>query len=373
MHIALGVVVDEDSVTAALVDVDLPQLGPVDERTTRLGGGDVGDAVAAAIGVMSLRAKRADLGVHDTAVALADPSLWTSVSRALEHHLLTGVALVDLDRLSAVDPDGRYGAPVGAALWADRGATVAAPVEIADAPDAPPRTSPRRRGMAVVGAGVAAAVIAASVTVWAATTAPRVVSEPTPGAVEQATSNGTDGTTVPPTPGVATPPSNVPQSSPSPDDGNAVPGADGSAGDVVLRPAVPAPVGSPASSGSSGSPGSSGPSVPFAARPDSPSVPRPQSGGGSPSAGGGTSSGGGGTSGGGTSGGGTTGGGSTGTPGTGSPGTGGGTPSTGGGSTTVDPPVVTPDPTETDPEPEPSVPNDTEPQSRPSDGSTGGE
>ncbi|WP_315771632.1 hypothetical protein [Rhodococcoides kroppenstedtii] len=143
MHIALGVVVDEDSVTAALVDVDLPQLGPVDERTTRLGDGDVGDAVAAAIGVMSLRAKRADLGVHRTAVALGDPSLWHSVSRALEHHLLADVALVDLDSLSSVDPDGRYGAPVDAALWADRGATVAAPSSF---PTRPMRRRPPRRG-----------------------------------------------------------------------------------------------------------------------------------------------------------------------------------------------------------------------------------
>ncbi|MBY6437504.1 hypothetical protein HQ602_14045 [Rhodococcus kroppenstedtii] len=359
MHIALGVVVDEDSVTAALVDVDLPQLGPVDERTTRLGDGDVGDAVAAAIGVMSLRAKRADLGVHRTAVALGDPSRWHSVSRALEHHLLADVALVDLDSLSSVDPDGRYGAPVDAALWADRGATVAAPVLIPDAPDAPPPASPRRRGMAVVGAGVAAALIAASVTVWAATTAPRVVSEPAPGAVESATSdgsNGTDGTAVPPTPGVATPPSSAPAPSSSPEEGS----ADAGVGEPRL--AVPPPAGSQA------------------ARPDAPSVPRPQSGGGSPSSGSGTSSGGGsssggtsgggGASGGGTSGGGTAGGGGgTGTPGTGSPGTGGGTPSTGGGSTTVDPPVVTAEPTDT----ESSTPNEPEPDPGPNDASIDGE
>ncbi|MBT1191833.1 hypothetical protein [Rhodococcoides kroppenstedtii] len=365
MHIALGVVVDEDSVTAALVDVDLPQLGPVDERTTRLGDGDVGDAVAAAIGVMSLRAKRADLGVHRTAVALGDPSLWHSVSRALEHHLLADVALVDLDSLSSVDPDGRYGAPVDAALWADRGATVAAPVLIPDAPDAPPPASPRRRGMAVVGAGVAAALIAASVTVWAATTAPRVVSEPAPGAVESATSDGSDGTTgtdAPPTPAVATPPSSAPAPSSSPESENAESGVGGVAGAVEPRLAVPAPPGSQA------------------ARPDAPSVPRPQSGGGSPSSGSGTSSGGGsssggtsgggGASGGGTSGGGTAGGGGgTGTPGTGSPGTGGGTPSTGGGSTTVDPPVVTAEPTDT----ESSTPNEPEPDPGPNDASIDGE
>lgn len=364
MHIALGVVVDEDSVTAALVDVDLPQLGPVDERTTRLGDGDVGDAVAAAIGVMSLRAKRADLGVHRTAVALGDPSRWHSVSRALEHHLLADVALVDLDSLSSVDPDGRYGAPVDAALWADRGATVAAPVLIPDAPDAPPPASPRRRGMAVVGAGVAAALIAASVTVWAATTAPRVVSEPAPGAVESATSDGSDGTTgtdAPPTPGVATPPSSAPAPSSSPES-EAESGVGGVAGAVEPRLAVPAPPGSQA------------------ARPNAPSVPRPQSGGGSPSSGGGTSSGGGsssgGTSGGGATGGGTSsggtagGGGSTGTPGTGSPGTGGGTPSTGGGSSTTQAPSTT---SETVPEPEPDPPVDPDTQSGRNDGSTDGE
>lgn len=364
MHIALGVVVDEGSVTAALVDVDLPQLGPVDERTTRLGDGDVGDAVAAAIGVMSLRAKRADLGVHRTAVALGDPSLWHSVSRALEHHLLADVALVDFDRLSAVDPDGRYDAPVDAALWADRGATVAAPVLVPDAPDSPPHASPRRRGMAVVGAGVAAALIAASVTVWAATTAPRVVSEPAPGAVESATSNGSDGTTgtdAPPTPGVATPPSSAAAPSPSPEEADAGSDVGGVAGVVEPRLAVPAPAGSQA------------------ARPAAPTVLRPQSGGGSSSSGGGTSSGGGsssggssggGATGGGTSGGGTAGGGgSTGTPGTGSPGTGGGTPSTGGGSTTVDPPVVTAEPPDT----EPSTPNEPEPDPRPNDESTDGE
>ncbi|MGB7365030.1 MAG: hypothetical protein WA931_18545 [Rhodococcus sp. (in: high G+C Gram-positive bacteria)] len=193
MHIALGVSATSDTVTAALVDVELPQLGPVDERVTSVSAavGDVGAAVATAIGVMRLRAARADLAVADPAVVLSNPELRNSVSRALRDQQIFGAVLLDAD-----DVDPAFDPAVAAAIWAHTAAAEAETGPIAAvatdvAPDAKPTSSDARRGFAVVGAGIAAAVVAGSFAIWAVT-----AQSPEPSGIATPLSNGTsDGST----------------------------------------------------------------------------------------------------------------------------------------------------------------------------------
>lgn len=221
MHIVLGVSATSDVVTAALVDVELPQLGPVDERVTQLTSGaarDVGAAVATSIGVMRLRAERADLTVTSTAVGLASPELRGPVVHALTEQHLHGVDVVDGDALGTdFDP------VVEVALWSDTSSADAAtgPIPIVTADNAmvhvpesdpQPSASERRRGFAVVGAGIAAAVLAGSFAVWAVTgtRAPGATVATTPvsdSTSESAGSSGPESIDNPAVPGAAPDPS----------------------------------------------------------------------------------------------------------------------------------------------------------------------
>ncbi|KQU28265.1 MULTISPECIES: hypothetical protein [unclassified Rhodococcus (in: high G+C Gram-positive bacteria)] len=169
MHIVLGISATSDEVTAALVDVELPRLGPVDERTIPMQTGspaEVAAAVATSIGVMRLRAARADLLLTGAAVVLESPHLREPVESALRDGHVRDVVVVD-----AVDVDPSLEPAVAVALWADHDAgdaiTGPIPVVLPEPVDASSRET--RRGFAVVGAGVAAAVLAGSFAVWAVT------------------------------------------------------------------------------------------------------------------------------------------------------------------------------------------------------------
>lgn len=169
MHIVLGISATSDEVTAALVDVELPRLGPVDERTIPIQTGspaEVAAAVATSIGVMRLRAARADLLLTGAAVVLESPHLREPVESALRDGHVRDVVVVD-----AVDVDPSLEPAVAVALWADHDAgdaiTGPIPVVLPEPVDASSRET--RRGFAVVGAGVAAAVLAGSFAVWAVT------------------------------------------------------------------------------------------------------------------------------------------------------------------------------------------------------------
>ncbi|MBY6690714.1 hypothetical protein HQ313_13995, partial [Rhodococcus sp. BP-331] len=169
MHIVLGISATSDEVTAVLVDIELPRLGPVDERTTPMHTGspaEVAEAVVTAIGVMRLRASRADLLVTDAAVVLDSPALREPVESALADGHVRDVVIVD-----AVDIDPSLEPAVAVALWADldAGDATTGPIPVVLPEPVDTSTRERRRGFAVVGAGVAAVVLAASFAVWAAT------------------------------------------------------------------------------------------------------------------------------------------------------------------------------------------------------------
>ncbi|MBY6686623.1 hypothetical protein HQ305_13750 [Rhodococcus sp. BP-149] len=363
MHIVLGISATSDEVTAALVDVELPRLGPVDERTIPMQTGspaEVAAAVATSIGVMRLRAARADLLLTGAAVVLESPHLREPVESALRDGHVRDVVVVD-----AVDVDPSLEPAVAVALWADHDAgdaiTGPIPVVLPEPVDASSRET--RRGFAVVGAGVAAAVLAGSFAVWAVT-GPRAPEAA--GVAEPLSTSATDsaeaGTGIAPNP--AAPAGSSSTAVPAP-----VPGGTTAADALTgIRPGVTQPNGAvsvPAAPGAA----TTRPGTSSAAPSSGASTSGGSSSGGSTTSGstsGGSTSGGstsGGSTGGGSTSGGSTGGGSTSGGGTGTGGTDPGT-GTGGGSGGDETPGSTggsssEPPTDSEPPSQPSEPDPT--------------
>lgn len=102
MHSALGLSATEDAISAALVDVgdDDGSISIIEERSVQLtdaGSGAVGDAVAAAIGVMRLRAARSELPVDVVGVAYESERQRAAIERAVASQGIGGVRLVSSD------------------------------------------------------------------------------------------------------------------------------------------------------------------------------------------------------------------------------------------------------------------------------------
>ncbi|MBM7417187.1 MULTISPECIES: hypothetical protein [Nocardiaceae] len=362
MHIVLGISATSDEVTAALVDVELPRLGPVDERTIPMQTGspaEVAAAVATSIGVMRLRAARADLLLTGAAVVLESPHLREPVEAALRDGHVRDVVVVD-----AVDVDPSLEPVVAVALWADHdtGDAITGPIPVVLPEPADASSRETRRGFAVVGAGVAAAVLAGSFAVWAVT-GPRAPEAA--GVAEPLSTSATDsaeaGTGIAPNP--AAPAGSSPTAVPAPSPGG-TPAADALTG---IRPGVTQQNGAasvpPAPGAATTRPGTSATAPSTDGSTSGGSTSGGSTSGGSTS--GGSTSGGsttGGSTGGGSTGGGSGSGGGTGTdpdpdPGTGTGGDSGGgeTPGSTGGSsseppTDSEPPTQPsdPDPTSTD-------------------------
>ncbi|WP_188546575.1 hypothetical protein [Rhodococcoides trifolii] len=193
--------------TATLVDPELPQLGAVDERVTPLrpeSGMSVGDVVAAAVGVMSLRAERNDLRIRRTTVAYSSAAQRDSIVSSFDAQKITGVALADA---SNPELDSTLATPVAVAVWGIQSAdtTTFAAIKV---PRAQRQPDPSRRGLALVAGGIAAAVVAGGVAVWAVagTRGPESTGSSTPLTSETSTVAPT--TTVP-VPAPALPPAPV--------------------------------------------------------------------------------------------------------------------------------------------------------------------
>jgi hypothetical protein len=163
MDVVLGISAGLADVTATLVDPELPQLGAVDERITPLrpdSGMSVGDVVAAAVGVMSLRAERNDLRIRRTTVAYSSAAQRDSIVASFAAQKITGVALADA---SNPELDSTLATPVAVAVWGIQSADTTTFAAIKD----PRKQDPSRRGLALVAGGIAAAVVAGGVAVWA--------------------------------------------------------------------------------------------------------------------------------------------------------------------------------------------------------------
>ncbi|WP_066911320.1 hypothetical protein [Millisia brevis] len=173
MHSALGLSATEDTISAVLLDVDVDagSVSPIEERSVQLaatGSGAVGDAVAAAIGVMKLRAARSEQPVGVVGVAYESELQRSAIEHAISSQGINGVRLVwsespVLDRGLDV--------ATAAAIWAadearaaggftDAGAALVVPVPIV----VPPFASRwRNLPTSLVVATVAATVLGGSV------------------------------------------------------------------------------------------------------------------------------------------------------------------------------------------------------------------
>ncbi|MGU3432794.1 hypothetical protein ACNHUS_07215 [Actinomycetes bacterium M1A6_2h] len=162
MHVVLGISASDAEVTAALVDPQFPQLGPVDERVTPLRDESVvGEVVAAAISVMSLRAQRDGIDVQSTSVSYSTVAEHQSIVTAMKLHRMTEVSLVEVS-----DLDDDYPTAVAAALWGSDGDRV---LDVAPPPVAGPKPTAgsSRGGIVVAAVGIAAAIVVGGIAVWA--------------------------------------------------------------------------------------------------------------------------------------------------------------------------------------------------------------
>lgn len=174
MHSALGLSATEDTISAVLVDVDddAGSVSPLEERSVQLpavGSGAIGDAVAAAIGVMKLRAARSELPVGVVGVAYESERQRAAIERAIAGQGINGVRLV-WSQSPLLDRE--FDVATAAAVWAagearagggfgdSAATTVVVPIPIA----VPPLVSKwRNLPRSLVVATVAATVLGGSV------------------------------------------------------------------------------------------------------------------------------------------------------------------------------------------------------------------
>lgn len=181
MHSALGLSATEDTISAVLLDVDddAGSVSPIEERSVQLataGSGAVGDAVAAAIGVMKLRAARSEQPVGVVGVAYQSEVQRTAIERAISSQGINGVRLVWSE--SPVLDRG-FDIATAAALWAtdearaagglnDAGAALVVPVPIVVPPFASRwRNLPRSLVVAAVAATVLGGSVASAIALGA--------------------------------------------------------------------------------------------------------------------------------------------------------------------------------------------------------------
>ncbi|MDV8024773.1 hypothetical protein [Rhodococcus sp. IEGM 1330] len=177
MAIALGVHVGDDEISAALVEADLPELGPVAARTVSISAvpGGIGDAVTTVLGIMRVQAAQNDLLITGSAV-VCDTLLQCDIVRAaLLNHQVGDVEVLDVG-----DPrvDADYSLDIAAALigtaaapTAWTGEPVAVPAGTGDedrsGSDSDVAGTPRSARLAMIGLGVAVLAALSGATVWA--------------------------------------------------------------------------------------------------------------------------------------------------------------------------------------------------------------
>lgn len=173
MAIALGVHVGDDEISAALVEADLPELGPISARTVSVSSapGGVGDAVTTMLGIMRVQAAQNDLLISGSGVVCDSIALCGTVRAALAAHNINDVAVVDAGdpRLSSAVPLGIAAALIGAK------AALAEPVAVPTATGGEDRTdsgsdvagTPRSARLTMIGLGFAVLAALSGATVWA--------------------------------------------------------------------------------------------------------------------------------------------------------------------------------------------------------------
>ncbi|KZF09575.1 hypothetical protein A2J03_02270, partial [Rhodococcus sp. EPR-157] len=168
MRVALGVHVSTYEATASLVEISLPELGPICSRTVDVAAapGGIGGAVSAALGFMRVQALQNQLTVLGGVVVCESAAQREIVARALAEVEPDPPPVIDMfdDRLSdQFTPD------VAAALLVGHLEPVVAPVHV---------RQDEHRGIWPV-AAVGACVLAAlgGVTAWAMTSQPAPAGE----------------------------------------------------------------------------------------------------------------------------------------------------------------------------------------------------
>ncbi|MEW1931979.1 hypothetical protein AB0362_07325 [Rhodococcus sp. NPDC079359] len=173
MAIALGVHVGDDEISAALVEADLPELGPISTRTVSVSSapGGVGDAVTTMLGIMRVQAAQNDLLISGSGVVCDSIALCGTVRAALAAHDIYDVGVVDAGdpRLNSAVPLGIAAALIGAK------AALAEPVAVPTATVDEDRSgsgsdvagTPRSARVTMIGLGVAVLAALSGATVWA--------------------------------------------------------------------------------------------------------------------------------------------------------------------------------------------------------------
>ena len=179
MAIALGVHVGVDEISAALVEVDLPELGPVAARTVAISAvpGGIGDAVTTVLGIMRVQAAQNDLLITGSAVVCDNLVQCEIVRTALANHQVRDVEVVDV-----ADPrlDADYSLDIAAALigtaaaWTGErsaGASAAGDQDWNDS-ESDVAGTPRSARLTMIGLGVAVLAALSGATVWALAAGP---------------------------------------------------------------------------------------------------------------------------------------------------------------------------------------------------------
>ncbi|OZE30378.1 hypothetical protein CH256_14880 [Rhodococcus sp. 05-2254-6] len=173
MAIALGVHVGDDEISAALVEADLPELGPISTRTVSVSSapGGVGDAVTTMLGIMRVQAAQNDLLISGSGVVCDSIALCGTVRAALAAHDIHDVGVVDAGdpRLNSAVPSVIAAALIGAK------AALAEPVAVPTATGEEDRSgsgsdvagTPRSARLTMIGLGVAVLAALSGATVWA--------------------------------------------------------------------------------------------------------------------------------------------------------------------------------------------------------------
>ncbi|WP_415976245.1 hypothetical protein [Rhodococcus sp. 077-4] len=177
MVIALGVHVGVDDIAAALIEDDLPELGPIAARTVSIAAvpGGIGDAVTTVLGIMRVQAAQNDLRIAGSAIVCDTLAQCETVLAALANHDVRDVEVVHVgdsrlgDDYSLDIAAALIGTGSAPAVWTNEAvAAGAAPGdEVSVSPRSDGMGSPRSARLTMIGLGIAVLAALSGATVWA--------------------------------------------------------------------------------------------------------------------------------------------------------------------------------------------------------------